>query len=158
MHGRIVAAIFTFLCAGCAQMVWVKPGATQDDFNRENAACEAEAYRQAPVSMYSAPQQNIYVPGNSQTHCDVNGNSADCTSQGPLVLPISPIQQPQDVNANARVAAFRSCMFSKGWNLQQANNQGSSDLRRMNGIDQSCFSSCLQGGSSESQCRRNCPD
>ena len=54
----IITLLVTFALAGCMQNgVWVKPGATQADFNRDMAACKYDADRS------TATEQNGFMQG-----------------------------------------------------------------------------------------------
>jgi len=100
-------------------MTWNKPGATQDDFNRDSAQCNSSAYSQFPPAMRTVRPAvtGMQMPGQSQTDCDVNGNHASCTTTGggTTTLPVFIPGQDVDDNANARQSAWQSCMYSNGW-------------------------------------------
>jgi len=117
IHRWIGTASLAIACAGCA--TWSKPGATQDDFNRESAGCTASAYSQFPPAMRTVRPAvtGVQMPGQSQTDCDVNGNHASCTTTGTgtMTLPVFIPGQDVDDNASARQAAWQSCMYSSGW-------------------------------------------
>lgn len=73
----------------CAQAVWVKPGASQQDFSRDQYAC------------LQSSQQQV-----SGTRAQFDG-SCNCMRQMPF----------SETQPNAQL--YNSCMGSKGWSLQR---------------------------------------
>lgn len=100
-------------------MTWSKPGATQDDFNRDDAQCKSYAYGQFPPAMrvVRPAVTGMQIPGQSQIDCDVNGNHANCTTMGggTTTVPVFIPGQAVDDNADARQSSWQSCMYSNGW-------------------------------------------
>jgi len=107
------AAIMIFICsslAACAPLVWTKPGATTVDFNKDKYSCSRD-------SMTAAP--NVAI----NTNC--NQWTGTCAVQ--------------DFNQGNRNQLFNDCMVSKGWALQQQQ-------------DQSTVRPPLEAGSGRQQC------
>lgn len=99
MNKIIFLSVIIIFMSGCAH--WVKSGAGQAQFNRESSDCENYAYQQAPVRTVAAITANDYFAAAA-----VRGD---------------PKPSYVDENKDARVAAYKSCMFSKGWSVQQEN-------------------------------------
>lgn len=63
---RKIFFLVFFLCLGCAQTKWTKPGATQEDFNREAFDCQKIAEMTAANYGYHG---NILIIGGEQKKC-----------------------------------------------------------------------------------------
>ncbi len=105
---------------GCAQNVWVKPGATSSDFQVTKGRCLSAAYSQVPaapaVATFGSGYQSPVV-----TNCSAFGNSANCVTTGGQYTP--PVSVPYDANMGVRNEVFQGCMYGEGWTLER---QGSS--------------------------------
>ena len=108
----LVASVWVL--AGCA--TYYKPGGTQQGFDQDKASCIAASYQQFPtatVGVQSGTGYNTPV----QTSCQTWNNQTNCTSTGgeykapPIVY--------QDQNMQPRNAAFRSCMYQRGYSTQK---------------------------------------
>ncbi len=107
-----------FLLSGCT--TWYKPGATQQDFDQDKAACVAASYVEFPVATttirtgagYTTPVQT-----NCQSFSYGNNSQMNCTSTGGEYRP--PPTLFMDQNIGARNAAFRSCMYGRGYTTQR---------------------------------------
>ncbi len=100
----------------CSAQVWVKPGATQSDFQIVKGHCVAESYSRVQV----APTQLTIGAGYTNpiyTNCTGTGYSIGCVSSGGGYVPAPTIQY--DANARARDEVFRGCMYGQGWNLAE---------------------------------------
>ena len=101
---------------GCAQPVWVKPGATSADFEVTKGRCLSAAYSQVPaaptVATFGTGYQSPMV-----TNCSAFKNSASCVTTGGQYAP--PISVPYDANMGVRTEVFRGCMYGGGWSLER---------------------------------------
>lgn len=99
----------------CAQFQWLKPGATQQDFNRDSYECTTEAARTFPAMAVSYQITN----GSTQpayTNCSGVGNSVNCTTTGGGYKPGQSVVV--DANKNNRDNAAYQCMLARGWTRQ----------------------------------------
>ena len=48
MQRKYVAVLLLLGLSGCAQTVWIKPGAAQADLNRDSYACEKDTRQSGP--------------------------------------------------------------------------------------------------------------
>src|SRR6266566_7168325 len=101
------------LLVGCT--TWYKPGATQQSFDRDKAACIAASYQQFPVATVPVQTATGYTTP-VRTNCQTQGNQTDCTSTGGGYQ--SPMTAYRDQNIQARDAAFASCMYERGYSTQ----------------------------------------
>ena len=109
-------AVIGAALGGCAQSVWVKPGATEADFEVEKGRCIATAYSQVPAAPAVATFGTGYV-SPTYTSCSGFGYSVNCTTSGGQYSP--PISVPYDANVGARTEVFRGCMYANGWSLEE---------------------------------------
>jgi hypothetical protein len=118
MTGRwAIILVATVLIQGCANDVWVKPGATQADFQIAKGRCISAAYNAVQPAMSSMPIGGGYTTP-TYTTCSGNGYLANCTTSGGTYIP--PVNVPVDLNQNARNEVFKGCMYSGGWTLVPA--------------------------------------
>lgn len=104
----IVLALLSL--AACER--WVKPGATEADFEAAEARCRAQAYMMAPPAM----RQVQASPGGMtprQTRCTGSGDNRTCTTTGGDYRP--PTYRSEDQNSGARRDFVRACLFDDGW-------------------------------------------
>lgn len=94
--------------AGCAAPRWYKPGAGQQDFDRDTYQCEMEAMMAFPVAMVEQP--NAMQP-TTRTTCTSMFNQMNCTSsQGPVYPGYR-----YDANAIPRSNMIPRCLRARGW-------------------------------------------
>ena len=121
---RLCAMLLPVLLGGCAE-TWSKPGASDADFARVNAACNARAVALFPPAV----QQVIVADGDradAPSNCSggmmndmMNDMMSDCGMMGAnLGLPD---QAMVDHNAKARAAEARNCLIASGWQLTKRN-------------------------------------
>jgi hypothetical protein len=114
---RRAVLIGALALAGCASpAVWVKPGATEADFEVAKGRCLAGAYSQVPA----APSVTTFGSGYqapSFTNCSAMGNFANCTTTGGQYTP--PAIVFYDANAGVRTQVFKGCMYGEGWSLEK---------------------------------------
>jgi hypothetical protein len=95
------------ILAGCAHQVWMKPGATQQDFGTDNYNCLGSSQSVAPpVVASSAGWSN----GGGLAHADNKGYTKRWSNGGGSVAPV-------DMNQGMRNELYSSCLQSKGWQL-----------------------------------------
>jgi hypothetical protein len=98
---------FALALAACTQ--WSKPGATDQDRQADDAACQNEATAKAPPQLGPSP-----TPDTAQiapAYSCVAGRS--CVPTGMSTAPTAP--DVIDVNADARARLFDQCMRNRGW-------------------------------------------
>jgi hypothetical protein len=108
--------MIALVTSGCAQSVWVKPGATAADFEVTKGRCMGAAYSQVPtapaVATFGTGYQSPMV-----TNCSAFGNSASCITTGGQYTP--PVSVPYDANRGARQEVYQGCMYGEGWSLER---------------------------------------
>ncbi|MHB1092617.1 hypothetical protein [Thiobacillus sp.] len=105
------------LLVGCAQMVWVNPNKSESDFYSDKYKCEREAASTYPTATVNVPYTTGYQqPAMTNCSGDGNGNMSCMTTPGSYTPPATVLV---DANKNNRNEAFRSCMYSEGWSLQE---------------------------------------
>lgn len=90
----LITTVAAALLAGCAQTVWVKPGATESDFAHDRAVCDYQ-------SELATPSTNIYNSAGSMNDAIADGIAsgiADGIRKGTLM---------------------QKCMIANGWVLQR---------------------------------------
>jgi hypothetical protein len=118
MTGRwAIILVATVLIQGCANDVWVKPGATPADLQIARGRCIGAAYNAVQPAMSSMPIGGGYTTP-TYTTCSGNGYLANCTTSGGAYIP--PVNVPVDLNQNARNEVFKGCMYAGGWSLVPA--------------------------------------
>jgi hypothetical protein len=108
---RWIVVILSLVLAGCTQY-WAKPGGTPAEFDATKAACEGRAYSQFPPVL----QQVMLTQGYTtpmQTNCTPIGYTVSCYTTGGQYIP--PAYMTIDQNLTGRNSAFRSCLYSAGW-------------------------------------------
>jgi len=134
----ITSLLFIIVLGGCTQY-WGKPGGTASEFEADKAECNALAYGQFPPNVITNTTYTGGYQAPSQTNCTVIGNTMNCTSQpSPLNVPSIPVTTSQDINVQARNAAWESCMYGKGY--QKTANQSGASLtsEEVNDAIESC--------------------
>jgi len=77
MKKILIVTTLVFTLFGCANNVWVKPGATLSDFNIDKAQCNAQAYSIPFASVYQqVAVQNECMQGKGWTLRDKASNDA----------------------------------------------------------------------------------
>ena len=113
IHGRFRKAFLVsgmVIISGCT--VWVKPGATEAEFNGTKAACSSRAYSRFPPRLTEVQiMAGYYAP--IQTQCTGNGYSSSCFTTGGQY--IQPVTMMVDQNENPRGSDIRSCFYENGW-------------------------------------------
>jgi len=92
--------------AACAP--WTKPGATAQDLQAAESACNSEAMEKAPPQLGRSlgASENI-----APSYSCVPGKG--CVPTGMSTAPTAP--EVMDVNAEARAQLFNKCMGDGGW-------------------------------------------
>ena len=93
---RAIFLVSLLLLTGCHQGVWVKPGATQQNFDMDKYACMQEAMQGAPVT----PGVEGYDVYNKHDH-QVEGQVTTT-----------------DMNAANRDQLQTACLQARGWSFQ----------------------------------------
>jgi hypothetical protein len=110
-----IGAIAAISLCACAT-AWVKPGAGQQDFNVDNAACDARSYRDAPPAISQTP----YITGSLPYHVVCGGKPGEQAHCEPVPLTyLPPGSMPPDHNAGRRERAYEECMAARGWSQQR---------------------------------------
>ena len=105
---RIAIATVCIGLAACASPKWHHRTATDTDFHRDSAACQASAGATYPVAL-TAIGGGRQAP--TQINCNTYGNTTNCTS-----LPGTYTPPPQiDANMFARARLYESCLLGKGY-------------------------------------------
>jgi hypothetical protein len=105
---HIVLVVACFGLTACASPKWQHRTASDIDFHRDSAACQASAGVAYPVAMtdlgrgYQAP---------TQINCSTFGKNTDCTSRPGAYTPPAQI----DANVIARSRLYESCMLGNGY-------------------------------------------
>jgi hypothetical protein len=105
---RIAMVIACVALAACASPKWYHRTATDVDFHRDSAACEASAGATYPVAM-TALGGGHQAP--TRIDCNTYGNTTNCRSQPGAYTPPPQI----DVNMVARARLHESCLLGKGY-------------------------------------------
>jgi hypothetical protein len=127
---KLLSLLILLSLVGCVR--YYKPGAGQAEFNADSAFCEMNAYKFAPPAVerlvirgaYQEPTQtnclgNINMQENGTAsrgtyYGNTNGTiTNNCTTTGGNYVP--PATVDIDNNQSARNAAYKNCLFQKGW-------------------------------------------
>jgi hypothetical protein len=112
-----LAAVLALLgaAAGCTEY-WVKPGASEREFEVMRGQCSQRAYRRFPPMLYQTlSQEGHYAPAVS--HCVTKGNSTECSKSPGGWVP--PTYATIDANGEPRSQDIRSCYFENGWKPEE---------------------------------------
>lgn len=93
---------------------WYKPGATQSEFEYDKAQCTAEAYQQFPVANVSntiGQATTTPILTTCQSSYGSSYGTTNCTTTGGQY-------QPYDANTGGRGAAFKACMYGRGYTTE----------------------------------------
>lgn len=116
---RRLLVLLVLAGTGCAgPTFWVKQGVTNAEAERDKAECVSAAYQQFPVAI-PQPTQPV-VSGPTQINCSTYGSTTNCTSYSSGSFAVQPPDFYQDQNMVPRQAAFRGCMYGRGYVLQSA--------------------------------------
>lgn len=122
-----VAAAAALGLVGCAQFVWVKPGATEAEFNQDMGGCRMYALSLPQYQARQLPptyQANTTYNGN---YTPLGGGSGSINANSNTV--VTPMQNSNQgiENLNATIAnigqqeqALNACMQSRGYYQQKA--------------------------------------
>jgi hypothetical protein len=103
------------LVSSCAT-VWVKPGATEAEFQGTKAACSGRSYsRYPPIWNQVQIMAAYYTP--MQTQCTGSGYATNCFTTGGQYVP--PATMLVDQNDGARSGDNKSCFYENGWTPKQ---------------------------------------
>ena len=105
------------LLTGCAEK-WIKPGATQQEFEAMRSACISRAYSFHPPMNRQVQISSGYTTPIT-TNCNGFGYSINCYQTGGQY--IAPAYITIDDNLSARNQETRTCFFSNGWQPAQQN-------------------------------------
>jgi hypothetical protein len=98
---------FALALAACAQ--WSKPGATDQDRQADEAACQNEATAKAPPQLGPSATPNMTPIAPAYSCAQGRG----CVPTGMSTAPTAP--DVVDVNAGARAHLYDQCMMNRGW-------------------------------------------
>jgi hypothetical protein len=110
----------TLALSACAD-TWVKPGATEQEFEATKTECMSRAAARFPPINRPVQIGNGYTTPVT-TNCNGFGYSGNCISTGGQYVPPSIINI--DDNQNGRQEDIRSCFFEKGWHLKDGSDTG----------------------------------
>lgn len=113
MRNMLLVVVIALL-SGCAQYQWMKPGASQLDFQQDGYVCSSEAARLYPPQQVPMQIGSGYT-SPSHTSCNPFGISVNCTTTGGQYTPPSVVYV--DGNEDNRTVAARQCMAMKGWRI-----------------------------------------
>ncbi|MGI0076471.1 MAG: hypothetical protein ACREAU_03590 [Nitrosopumilaceae archaeon] len=113
MNKRLVfvSALYALVVSGCGT-VWVKPGATEQEFYATKGHCTARAQAEFPY----IPEQTQIGSGYTTpivTNCNGFGYSYRCYTTGGNYVP--PMVIIIDINASRRNSDIESCFYENGW-------------------------------------------
>ncbi|HLI20338.1 MAG TPA: hypothetical protein VKV32_04425 [Stellaceae bacterium] len=112
---RVIALVgLIAVLAGCSPNYY-KPGATAQDLDKDKAACNAQALREAPPAMSAAPFAPSY---NNLANANCYGpgfGAVMCNTLNPAGSAVPPATPPIDSNGGKRAALFEACMSERGW-------------------------------------------
>ena len=127
---KLLSLLILLSLIGCVR--YYKPGAGQAEFNADSAFCEMNAYKFAPPAVERVVIRGAYREP-TQTNCSGNINMQEngtasrgtyygntngtitnnCTTTGGNYVP--PATVDIDNNQSARNAAYRNCLYQRGW-------------------------------------------
>ena len=99
----LLSLLGLLVVVGCARLVWVKPGASQQEFGADNYACMQQSMATAPPII--AQEVVVNEAGNR------NGNRAGAQVS------------PYDMNAATRDQLTSACLQARGWQLMTVENK-----------------------------------
>ena len=109
----LICSLFLF---GCVHYEWIKPGASQLDYNQAHYGCLQSSTATAP------PVYQVYQPNNGvvphediRTTCTTQGGVTNCDkriTQSPQAAPVA-----RDINQGNRDQIYNACMQAQGWNF-----------------------------------------
>lgn len=109
------AAVLAAALTGCGpNYYWVKPEATQTDWQLDSTECRAYASRAVPANHKLVELSSAYQTP-ARTSCASVASSLSCTTTGGEVVPAKVIAY--DANDQLRNEAVAACMYRKGWRL-----------------------------------------
>lgn len=94
MMKPLLLLIFTLSLSGCVEYKWVKPDASEQQENRAETACQAQALR-------DLPPDNVVRSEYTAKDSKYKTTDTDYSSS--------------DANATQREILVKDCMFKKGW-------------------------------------------
>ena len=113
----LLLTLLAGLLAGCMTTRWNHPYKTQSSFQSDIYECMSEATSLMPPAM----AEQAYTRGRQapdQTSCqDQGGGRIDCTTVRGRYTP--PRTRVVDANEDARNRLVNSCMFARGYYLEQ---------------------------------------
>jgi uncharacterized lipoprotein len=112
---RILFSLLVLTLSGCAEK-WVKPGATEQQFEAMKAACNSKAMAAFPPMLRQVPLSNGYMTPTT-TDCTRNAYSVSCTTTEGQYVP--PAMRVIDDNVEARNQNIRSCYYENGWHPEE---------------------------------------
>jgi hypothetical protein len=120
MNGRCLAFLTMvtalFALSGCAQYQWMKPGATEQDFQRDNYACMRDSLQQAPpVYQTIDPTGGMPVQQKVRTTCRQQQGVTDCNQERKNIYRGRPYTT--DLNESMRNSVTSACLNAAGWQL-----------------------------------------
>ncbi|APH54752.1 Hypothetical protein GbCGDNIH9_1451 [Granulibacter bethesdensis] len=101
--------------AGCADH-WIKPGASQQEYQYTMAQCKAEGYTYMPANAVPYQVTNGYY-SSAGIDCKKTSSGGNDCRQKQVYNP--PIWGTRDANEDGRTAVIRACMMRSGWTLQE---------------------------------------
>ncbi len=107
----IAAFIGSLLLSGCAEK-WIKPGATEEEFDAMNAACYSQAAQRFPPNMRTMEVEPAHISPRV-TQCREFYRGYQCIEDGGYLVP--PTYADIDLNRDPRAAETRACYYRNGW-------------------------------------------
>jgi hypothetical protein len=106
-----VAFIGSLLLSGCAEK-WIKPGASEEEFDAMTAACYSQAAQRFPPNMRTVQVEPAHISPRI-TQCREFYRGYQCIEDGGYLLP--PTYADIDLNRDPRAADTRACYYRSGW-------------------------------------------
>lgn len=119
MRKGIAAALMGLLVSGCAPDIWDRPGATQADFNVDQANCQMFAMGMPQI-------QPAYVPPTYTANTSYTGTYSNGMANGMATTTVQENNSGQAManlgaaigNAIRTKQAMRTCMTARGYTLR----------------------------------------
>jgi hypothetical protein len=121
-NALIAVVLSVFFVSGCAQ--WVKPGASEFEFQQTLSKCRTKAYQDFPQNLVQTPDESekwlrlaaaLGGPSKTGTIGEDLANAAGSLSENAA--------KPQafivvDTNKAIREESIRRCLYANGWQQQ----------------------------------------
>ena len=120
---KVLMMAFMVMLSGCGLM-WINEKTPTASYDQDNVACENEAIRSVPPTIYRPPAQaEAYAPQSYQTNCSRSGTETSCTtrpdtprSPGKLTSFMNGLNSGQENSNSSNVYQYtKNCLTTKGW-------------------------------------------